>query len=271
MKKSITLFTLILIFSALLSGCKAQVNETEAPVALNHLERIMAAGKVTVGTSADYPPYEYVDETGMMTGFDVELMTEIAKRMGVELVWTDMPFDSLIAAVQENKIDLSISCFNYDEERDLQVDFSDAYYTSEDAFLAGEGFTGAFVNPEDAANFKVGVQSGTVQDDWLTATLVETGLMDEGNLFRYPRVDQAALDLQAGRIDILMADYVPAKAIATQYGGFSILYHGVLATGPINIVLPNGDAELQAELNSIIKELQTEGFIEALAVKYFSE
>ena len=271
MKTRITLFVFVLIFAVFLAGCKTTVDVTDAPVASNHLERIMAAGKVTVGTSADYPPYEFVDETGKMTGFDIELMTEIAKRMGVELEWTDMPFDSLIAAVQENKIDLSISCFNYDEERDLQVDFTDAYYTSEDAFLAGSGFMGTFEKPEDAANFKVGVQSGTVQDDWLTGTLVETGLMDEANLFRYPRVDQAALDLQAGRIDLLMADYVPAKAVAAQYGDFQILYNGVLATGPINIVLPNGDVELQAKLNAIIKELQDEGFIDTLAVKYFSE
>jgi polar amino acid transport system substrate-binding protein len=54
-----------------------------------------------------------VDEAGKFTGFDIDLMTEIARRMGVELVWTDMPFDSLVAAVQEGKIDMSISCFNY--------------------------------------------------------------------------------------------------------------------------------------------------------------
>jgi polar amino acid transport system substrate-binding protein len=70
---------------------------------------------VVVGTSADYPPFEFVDEAGITTGFDVELMNEIGKRMGVTVEWTDMPFDSLIAAVQEGKIDMSIAAFNYDE------------------------------------------------------------------------------------------------------------------------------------------------------------
>jgi ABC-type amino acid transport substrate-binding protein len=50
-------------------------------------------------------------------------MAEIAKRMGVELEWVDMPFDSLVAAVDSGKLDMSISCFNYDEERDKTVDF----------------------------------------------------------------------------------------------------------------------------------------------------
>ena len=252
MKRRLVVLSVILVLSVLLAGCNT-------------------SNKLKVGTSADYPPYEYVDETGKMTGFDVELMNEIGKRMGVDLEWVDMPFDSLIAAVQEGKIDLSIACFNYSAERDLEVDFSDAYYTSEDAFIAGAGFSGTFAKPEDAANYIVGVQSGTVQDDWLTSNLVDAGLMDADNLKRYERVDQAALDLNAGRIDILMADYVPAKAILKQYTGFQVLYNGELSTGPLNIVLKNGDSELQGKINKIIKELLAEGFIDELAVKYFTD
>jgi len=255
---------LVVLIAGLLAGCAGQKTESV-------LDKIKADGKVVVGTSADYEPYEFVDESGKFTGFDIELITEIAKRMGVELEWTDMPFDSLIAAVQEGKIDMSISCFNYTEERDAQVDFSDAYYTSEDAFLVAEVFASAIADPLEVAQYKIGVQSGTVQDDWVTTELVDTGLMPESNLSRYERVDQAALDLQSGRIDVLVADSVPAKAIMQQQAGLKIVYEGMLYTGPINIVLPNGDAALQAEINRIIKELQGEGFIDALALKYFSE
>lgn len=70
---------------------------------------------------------------------------------------------------------------------------------------------------------------------------------------------------------MLVADSVPAKAIMQQQAGLKIVYEGMLYTGPINIVLPNGDTALQAEINRIIKELQGEGFIDALALKYFSE
>ena len=125
-----------------------------------------------------------------------------------------MPFDSLIAAVQEGKIDASISAFNYSEERDKMIDFSDAYYTSEDAFTVADGFAGTIANPEDVAAYKVGVQTGTTQDSWLTDTLVGKGLLPEENLFRYDRVDQAMLDLKNGRIDVMMSDYVPAQALA---------------------------------------------------------
>ena len=263
MKKYLLLAVALILVGAMLVGCASEPTSV--------LDKIQKAKKVSVGTSADYPPYEYLDDAGNKTGFDIELMAEIAKRMGVELEWVDMPFDSLVAAVAGGKLDMSISCFNYSAERDEQVDFSDAYYTSEDAFLVKSGFAGAIVNPEDVAKYKIGVQSGTVQDDWLTTTLVEAGLVEDANISRYERVDQAALDLNAGRIEVLMADYVPAQALVKQYPDFQVVYHAVLSTGPLNIVLPDGDAKLQAEINKVIKALQDEGFIDTLATKYFSE
>jgi len=264
MKRVVVFVSLLVAVSLILSGCGAGK-------AANHLEAVKQAGTIKVGTSADYPPFESVDASGNKVGFDIELMTEVAKRLGVELEWVDMPFDSLIAAVQEGKIDASISAFNYSEERDQTVDFSEAYYTSEDAFTVAEGFTGNIVNPEDVAAFKVGVQTGTTQDGWLTDTLVAGGKLAEENLFRYDRVDQAMMDLKNGRIDVMMSDYIPAQALVTQLGGLKIIYNGVLSTGPMNIVIPEADKELQQAINEIIKQLQDEGFIDKLAVKYFAQ
>jgi polar amino acid transport system substrate-binding protein len=264
MKRVVVFISLLAALSLVLSGCSSG-----KPA--NHLEAIKQAGTLKVGTSADYPPFESVDASGNKVGFDVDLMTEVAKRLGVKLEWVDMPFDSLIAAVQEGKIDASISAFNYSEERDQKIDFSDAYYTSEDAFTVADGFAGTVANPQDVAKYKVGVQTGTTQDSWLTDTLVADGALPESNLFRYDRVDQAMLDLKNGRIEVMMSDYIPAQAIATQLGGLNIVYHGVLSSGPMNIVVPNKDIELQNAINEIIKQLQEEGFIDKLAVKYFAE
>jgi polar amino acid transport system substrate-binding protein len=264
MKRIVVFVSLLVALSLMLAGCGGAE-------AANHLEAIKEAGLIKVGTSADYPPFESVDESGNKVGFDIELMEEVADRLGVKLEWVDMPFDSLIAAVQEGKIDASISAFNYTEERDQTIDFSDPYYTSEDAFTVAEGFTGAIVNPEDVANFKVGVQTGTTQDGWLTDTLVADGALPEENLFRYDRVDQAMLDLKNGRIEVMMSDYVPAQTLVKQLGGMEIVYHGVLSSGPVNIVIPNEDIELKQAINEIIKQLQDEGFIDELAVKYFAE
>ena len=264
MKRSVFFVSVLVALSLMLIACGGSS-------AANHLEAIKKAGVITVGTSADYPPFESVDSSGNKVGFDIELMAEVAKRLGVEVEWVDMPFDSLIAAVQEGKIDASISAFNYSEERDKMIDFSDAYYTSEDSFTVAEDYTGKIEKPEDAASYKIGVQTGTTQDTWLTDNLVAQGLLSEENLFRYDRVDQAMLDLKNGRIDVMMSDYVPAQALVKQLGGLNIVYNGVLSTGPVNIVLPEGDQELKQAINETIAKLQSEGFIDALAVKYFAQ
>ena len=264
MKRSMFFVAVLVALSLLLTACGGTS-------AANHLDAIKQAGVIKVGTSADYPPYESVDSNGNKVGFDIELMTEVADRLGMKVEWVDMPFDSLIAAVQEGKIDASISCFNYSEERDKMIDFSNAYYTSEDAFTVADGFAGKIEKPEDVASYKVGVQTGTTQDTWLTDNLVAQGLLSEENLFRYDRVDQAMLDLQNGRIDVMMSDHVPAQVLVKQLGGLNIAYHGVLSTGPLNIVLPEGDKELQTAINDTITKLQSEGFIDDLAVKYFAQ
>jgi polar amino acid transport system substrate-binding protein len=262
MKRFYTLFSLLVVFGLLLSACGGG--------AKSHMESIKAVGVIKVGTSADYPPFEFVDASGNKTGFDIDLMTEIAKRLNLKLEWVDMPFDSLIAGVQEGKIDASISAFNYSEERDKVVDFSDQYYLGEDAFMVAEGFAGTIAKPEDVTAYKIGVQTGTTQDGWLTDNLVTPGKMPEGNLFRYDRADQAALDLKNGRIDVMFADLIPAEALAKQVGGLKIAYKDVLSSGPMNIVIPEGDKELAQAINDVLKQLQSEGFIDGLAVKYFA-
>lgn len=264
MKRVAVWMTLVAALSLLLSACGGGAAGT-------HLDKIKQAGVIKVGTSADYPPFEFVDASGNKTGFDIDLMEEIAKRLEVKVEWVDMPFDSLIAGVQEGKIDASISAFNYSEERDQVVDFTEAYYTGEDAFMVAEGFSGSIVNPEDSAAYKVGVQTGTTQDSWLTDTLVAGGKLPEANLFRYDRADQAALDLKNGRIDVMMADAIPAKALAEQLGGLKLVYTGVISSGPMNLVIPQDDAELAQAINEVLKQLKDEGFIEGLALKYFAE
>jgi polar amino acid transport system substrate-binding protein len=261
MRRAVLTALLIVVMLGSLAACGTKK-------AANHLESIQQAGVIRVGTSADYPPFESVDGSGTKVGFDIDLMTEIAKRMNVTLEWVDMPFDSLIAAVQEGKIDASISAFNFSEERDEKIDFTEAYYMSEDAFVVAEGFAGQIANPEDVAKFTVGVQTGTTQDGWLTDTLVSTGKLSEEDLFRYDRADQAAMDLKSGRIEVWMADYVPGQFVVNQQGGLKVIYKGILSSGPMNIIIPNGDAELAAEMNKIIAAMQAEGIIEKMAVEH---
>ena len=264
MKRIATLVMVIAITALIISACGPS-----EPA--NELEAARQAGKIVVGTAADYPPFEYVDEAGEMIGFDIDLANEIGKQMELEVEIIDMPFDSLIASVQEGKIDVSIAAFNYTEERDKSVDFTDAYYYAEDGFLVVEDFAGEITKPEDAANYTIGVQTGSTADSWATENLVEAGLMSEENLFRYERMDQAALDVKNGRIEILITDYIPAQVLADEVGGLKVVFHAEVSTGPVNIITPEGSTELTNAMNEAIAKMLEDGFIDELSMKWIGQ
>ncbi len=110
-----------------------------APYEFHYIETIQENGKVVVGMSADYAPYEfhYIDENGkdVIGGFDVDIANEIANAIGVELVIQEMDFDALVAALPAGKIDLVVSGMNPTEERAKVVDFSEIYYNSQHGIL----------------------------------------------------------------------------------------------------------------------------------------
>ena len=240
------------------SGAAAS-GETAATV--GKLGEIKAAGKIVVGTSADYAPYESIDENGNFVGFDMDLVRAVGEKLGVEVEIVDMPFDSLIAAVQQGKIDAVIAAMQATAERDQQVDFTIPYRMTKDAFVAAGDATLMIETPEDAAGYRIGAQTGTVQEGWIQKNLVETGLTPADQVFSYERADQAALDVASGRIDLLLMDAEPSIALAAETGLKILLITELTAEGGKSIAIPDGAADLKAELDRIIQELIDDGTV----------
>ncbi|BBO85289.1 hypothetical protein DSCO28_58550 [Desulfosarcina ovata subsp. sediminis] len=236
---------------------------TTPALADDQLNVIKARGKLIVGTSADYPPYESVDDSGKFVGFDMALVREVAKRMGVEVEIKDMGFDTLIAAVQNKKIDLVAAAMQGTAERDKTVDFSIPYNFVKDAFVTSTKADVQMTTPKDAAGRKIGTQTGTIQETWIRKNLIETGLTPEEDLFQYERVDNAGLDLAAGRIDLLLIQYKPAKDLAAKMDKLKIalVTTETVAAGQC-LALPEGETALKAELDRVIGQLQQDGWID---------
>ncbi|MCZ7672697.1 MAG: transporter substrate-binding domain-containing protein [Chloroflexi bacterium] len=112
---------------------------------------------------------------------------------------------------------MAISAISVSPERDAIIDFSNVYYISEDAFLSQIN-SGIDELPavEDLADYRVGVQRGSIFEDWIRTDLVETGLMPEENLLVYLEAPDVLRDLREGRIELAVLDLLPAeKAVAT--------------------------------------------------------
>jgi polar amino acid transport system substrate-binding protein len=216
-----------------------------------------------VGTSADYPPYESKDDKNNYVGFDMDLIREVGKRIGREVQIADMGFDGLIAAVQEGKIDAVIAAMQATDERKQKVDFSAPYHFVQDAFLVGPNSTLTLNSAKDAAAYKVGVQTGTIQEKWLVDNLVKPGLMKDEQVLRYERADNAALDLQAGRIDTVLIISDAAQKLAKDMGlKVALTTKETVAAGQA-IALQKGSA-LKAAIDKAIGDMQSDGTIAKL-------
>lgn len=225
---------------------------------------IQQRGKIVVGTSADYPPYESIDADGNFVGFDMDLVRAIGEKLGVDVEIQDMPFDTLIAAVQEGKIDAVIAAMQATAERDKMVDFTIPYRMTKDAFLAAADSTLTMEKPEDAAGKSIGAQTGTVQERWIQETLVGGGLTSADQVFSYERADQGALDVANGRIELFLLDAEPAISLAETAGLKVLLITESTAEGGKSIAIPEGETALKAELDRIIEELIADGTVQRI-------
>ena len=229
-------------------------------------EEIMKRGSIRVGTSADYPPFEYYDENFELDGFDIELMKAIAGKLSVQVEFTDMAFDGLGDAADLGQIDVAIAAIGITPEREQYYDFSQIYYLSEDAYLAADASIGPITTVEDLASYRVGVQAGSIFHDRLEDALVSTGLMPETNLFVYQLIDQSFDDLQAGRLDVVVMDKQPALS-AAKNEGFKVVAEG-LNRERYAIGMAKGQDTLRTRINQALLTLQDEGFILRLAKQY---
>ena len=94
----------------------------------SRLDQITQAGVLRVGVAVDAPPFAFLDRQGERQGFDIELVSEIARRMGMEVTWVDMAYEPLPDAVRDGRLDVAIGAIPYSEEWDQQVDFTQPYY-----------------------------------------------------------------------------------------------------------------------------------------------
>jgi ABC-type amino acid transport substrate-binding protein len=230
-------------------------------------ERIKASGKLVVGTSADYPPFDYYTPDFKLDGFDIALIREIGKQLGVQVQIKDMAFDGLLDAIQLGQIDMAIAAISVTPERDAVLDFTNVYYVGEGAVLARkDSRIDQITSAADVANQRIGVQKGSVYETWLRDNLLDKGLMDEKNLMLYTDVSQAVRDLRASRVDLVGLDANPAADFVAQ-GGVKIVMRGANRQ-LYAMAVPPGATGLQDQLNKSLSTLQDQGKVSQLIQNY---
>lgn len=244
-------------------GCGASGDKAESK---DLLETIQEKGKIVVGMSADYAPYEfhYIDENGqdVIGGFDVDIANEIADKLGVELVIQEMDFDALVSALPAGKIDLVISGMNPTEKRAKVVDFSEIYYASQHGILVRSEDLDKYKTFEDLEGVKVGAQLGSTQEQIAKTEIPNADLQLLNN------VNNLILELKAGKVDAIIMEKPVAEMAVKSNPELAVgdpIYEDT--TGGNAVGIAKNNSELLAKVNEVIKELNETGKMDEYILK----
>lgn len=185
------------------AACGSNQNTSNSGSQSQTMERIKKNGKLVLGTSADYPPYEFhksVDGKDEIVGFDVEVAKQIAKDMGVTLEIKDMKFDGLLAALDQGNVDIVAAGMTPTEERKKNVDFSKVYYNAVQTVIVKASDKDKIKSIDDLKGKKVGVQKGAIQEE------IAKKQMPNSQAVALGKISDLVLALKNNRVDAVIVE-----------------------------------------------------------------
>jgi len=264
---ALVVLTGILVLGACGNGGSSSTGSSSASgSADNQLEAIKAAGVLNVATSADFAPFEFhalIDGKDTIVGADIDMVNEIADRLGVEVNILDLDFNAVLTALQQGKADIAVSGISATDERKQTFDFTDNYFTPEQKLVVNKNNESAFDSIESLSGKKVGAQKGSIQE-----MIVQDQLADS-QLVSIAKVPNLVNELKQGSIDGLVLESAVAESYVAQNDDLVITDVALESSegDSYAIALPKGSTEFQEELNSILKELIEDGTIDEYVQK----
>jgi polar amino acid transport system substrate-binding protein len=260
MKKFLPILAALLVAGVLLVSCTASGGD-------NSLAELKAKGKLVLGLDDNFPPMGFRDEQGAITGFDIDLATEAAKRLGVTLVPQPVAWDGIILSLNKKDIDVIWNGLTITPERQKQIAFSKPYLENRQIIVVKAG--SAVAAKKDLAGKVVGLQQGSSSESALAADAATSQGLKE--VRKFPDNVVALMDLSAGRVDAVVVDEIVGRYyIAKKPGEYQVLADdfGKEAYG---IGYRLSDKAFGAELDRVLDEMKQDGSAAEISKKWFGE
>ncbi|WP_342422313.1 transporter substrate-binding domain-containing protein [Paenibacillus sp. FSL E2-0178] len=248
----------LLLAAGLLAGCGSNNNENNT-AASGNTNTGTEAKTLILGTSADFPPYEFhkmVDGQDTIVGFDIEIAKDIAADMGAKLEIKDLPFDSLLNELSSGRVDMVISGLSPTPERAEAVGLSDIYYKAEQAVVVREADKDKYATMDSLKGIKLGVQTGSIQED------IAKGI-EGAQLTSLGKISEIVLQLQSNRVEAAIMEGPVAKSFVKNVKGLAITdaKPEVEDDGYV-IGVKKDNTELLDQVNKTLTRLNSEGKID---------
>lgn len=222
---------------------------------------LITPGEIRVASLGDAKPYTFTDESGEFTGFDVELFTDVADRIGIDkVVFTGQDFSGLLAAVANGQYDVGVAAIGITDERKQTVDFSDGYLAG---YLTVMASPDSDITDEDSlAGKRLGVVQGTLQEAYAVKNFTDTELV------RFPDNNTAIAGVNSGSIDAHFLDYEAAKEYAAQFGLENAIDIPSF-DAPAGFAIAKGEDEFKEALDDALHDAMEDGTWKELYEKWF--
>ncbi|MCV2892860.1 transporter substrate-binding domain-containing protein [Lentibacter sp. XHP0401] len=239
---------------SVLMGAVAMIGLNFSPLAANadELAEIKERGVLRIAMTGQYPPFNFVNESNEVVGFDPAIGTEIAKRMGLETEIITTAWDGIIGGLIANKYDAVVGSMSITEERDKVIDFVGPYYNTKRAFFTVAGSEITTLEQLDDESVRVGLTLGETHDQWAR---------DQGyNVKTYKGLPELLLELTNGRVDVIVNDSIPVLLAmkAGQYDLAEIPAPDAEAF-PAGIAIRENNPELAAAMQKALDDMMEDG------------
>lgn len=229
---------------------------------------VKSKGTLKVGTDTTYPPNEYIDDDGKtIVGMDIDLIKAVGKKLGLEMEPETAAFETIIPSIG-SKFDLAISSFTINDERMQVVDFV-SYYNAGTMWAVKKG---GDIDPDDACGKKVSVQTGTIQEEDITARSGECTSAGKPaiDIQKFDSQGDATTAVATGKTDAMLAD-LPVIVDAINKSDGALAEAGEMYdAAPYGIALPKGSKMADAVLGAV-NSLMEDGTYEQIVEKWGAE
>lgn len=253
-KKGMAALSLIVVLIITYLGLPQEVK------AVQTVEDIQNKGTLILGTSADYPPYEFhatIDGKDEIIGMDISLAQAIADELGVELQIEDLGFDALLPALEAGSVDMVLAGMSPTPEREKSVSFSKIYYEDKPSLVILEENRDLYGSQESLAGQTVGAQTGSIQAEFAEQIEgAETYFLND--------INQLIIALQTGKIEAMVLTNSTAQ-IYQQNRGDLYIYEGDFEGGEVEgnaVAFPLGSDDLVEVADGVIDEALANNQIE---------
>jgi ABC-type amino acid transport substrate-binding protein len=228
---------------------------------MSKLEKIKTSGKLIVGTSADYPPYEFhllSDEEGELMGIDIDIAKVIAQELGVQVEIKDLIFSRIFKALESGWIDIAIAGLSPTEERQKVASFSDVYYQAIQCVIIRKENSERIKTIEDLRGKKVGVQKDSLQEH------MARGQIQGADFDVRETIEELIIILDKGLVEGIILEKPVGDSYVHRNKHFTSLRCEEKLSSMLGsaVAVKKGDEDLLKEINRILAKLKKEGKID---------